>query len=158
MELKIKKLNKDAVYSYVPTKTYFNDAGFDLYSLEDATLHTCLPRLISTGIALEIPQGYFGSIRDRSGLGSEGVHVLAGVIDSSYRGEVKVALVLVHSDIYWDENKLAGPLCASRQYHIKKGDRIAQLIIQPCALPDVIEVEELTPTDRNTQGWGSSGR
>jgi dUTP pyrophosphatase len=162
MELKIKKLSPDAI---IPTKAYFNDAGFDLYALEDYELRTLKPMLISTGIAMEIPMGFFGSIRDRSGLGSKGIHVLAGIVDSSYRGEVKVALVLLHADIQWTydgkpelENSQEYPLCMSRQYHIKKGDRIAQMIIQPCELPDLIEVPELTPSNRGEGGFGSTGK
>lgn len=139
MELKIKKLSPDAI---LPTKAYFNDAGFDLYAIEDAQLETLTPVLISTGISMEIPQGFFGSIRDRSGLGSKGIHVCGGVVDSSYRGNVKV--VLVNSSIH--------------NYYIHKGDRIAQIIIQPCLLPEIIEVDELTPSNRGEGGFGSTGK
>lgn len=147
MEIKTQKLSENAT---IPTKAYFNDAGFDLYAAEDAMLYTLTPTLVSTDIAMEIPMGFYGRICDRSGMGSKGVHVLAGTIDASYRGNIKVVLVYLKADY----KPAMGPL----SYEIKKGDRIAQMIISPCLLPDLVEVDKLTPSDRGNNGWGSSGK
>jgi dUTP pyrophosphatase len=111
--IKIKLLNEDAK---IPTRANLTDAGADLYSSENVEIDTGCRKLISTGIFLEIPEGYYGRIAPRSGLAvKNGIDTLAGVIDSSYRGEVKVALLNTDKDF---------------SFHIKKGDRIAQLIIE----------------------------
>ena len=94
-----------------------------------------------TGLSMEIPSGYFGSIRDRSGLASKnGIHVLGGVVDSSYRGDVGVVLINL----------------GQTEYRINKGDKIAQMLIEPVERANIIE-EEISETPRGANGWGSTG-
>jgi len=120
-----------------------SDAGWDLYASEDAIIDPGSSELISTSIALAIPDGYVGLIWDRSGMAAKrGVHRFAGVIDSGYRGEIKVCL--------WNS--------ADKYCIIQKGERIAQIIFQ--ALPPFVltEVNSLEDTDRGDGGFGSTGR
>lgn len=141
--IKVKKLTSTAI---VPTKSRKTDAGYDLYSDEDIALYAEDTKLISTGIAFAIPDGYAGLIWDRSGLGSKGIHRHAGVIDSSYRGDVKVALSNSRSSH------------KDNIYFISKGDRIAQILFQKVPHFDLVEIEELDDTDRGSSGFGSSGK
>lgn len=144
--IKIKRLTDTAI---VPTKSRKTDAGYDLYADEDSALYPEETKLISTGIAFAIPDGYAGLIWDRSGLGTKGVHRHAGVVDSSYRGEVKVALYNArpgHVDF------------TDNMYFISRGDRIAQILFQKVPHFDLVETEELDDTDRGSSGFGSSGR
>ena len=144
--IKVKKLTSTAT---IPTKSRKTDAGYDLYSDEDIALYPEDTKLISTGIAFAIPDGYAGLIWDRSGLGSKGIHRHAGVVDSSYRGEVKVALYNARSGhINFTDN----------MYFISRGDRIAQILFQKVPHFDLVETEELDDTDRGSSGFGSSGR
>ncbi|MEO2154285.1 MAG: dUTP diphosphatase [Nanoarchaeota archaeon] len=137
--LKVKKLNEDAK---LPVKKRKGDAGFDLYSNEEVILKPGERKLISTGIAIEIPKGYFGLIKDRSGLAAKnGLHCLAGVIDSNYRGEVKVVLINLGNE----------------EVKLEKYSRIAQLLIIPVPEFEIEEVDELSNTERNEKGFGSSG-
>ena len=145
MEIKVKKVTDTAI---VPTKSRKTDAGYDLYADEDKAIYPEETKLISTGIAFAIPDGYAGLIWDRSGLGSKGIHRHAGVVDSSYRGEVKVCL----------SNSLSGHHSAENIYFISKGDRIAQILFQKVPHFDLVETEELDDTDRGSSGFGSSGK
>ena len=145
MVIKVKKLTSTAI---VPTKSRKTDAGYDLYADEDVAIYPEQTKLISTGIAFAIPDGYAGLIWDRSGLGSKGIHRHAGVVDSSYRGEVKVCL----------SNSLSGHHSAENIYFISKGDRIAQILFQKVPHFDLVETEELDDTDRGSSGFGSSGK
>ena len=147
MVIKVKKLSPTAI---VPTKSRKSDAGYDLYADENFTLRPEETILISTGIALAIPDGYAGLIWDRSGLGSKGIHRHAGVVDSSYRGEVKVALSNSHSG--------EGSDYLDNTYFITKGDRIAQILFQKVPHFELVETEELDDTNRGSSGFGSSGR
>lgn len=126
----------------LPTKGSVNAAGFDLYSAQVATLNHGQRLCISTGIAISIPPGYYGRIAPRSGLAvKNGANVLAGVVDSDFRGEVKVILIN-HGDTPMD---------------IRQHDRIAQLIIERCGFWGFEQVEELEDTTRGTGGFGSTG-
>lgn len=149
--IEIKKLDEKAI---VPTKAYEYDAGWDLYALEDCVVKAEDRALVKTGISLAIPEGWAGLIWPRSGLSvKNGIDVLAGVIDSSYRGEVMVCLHNTssrYSDIF-DEH-------SSNDLYIKSGDRIAQILFQQVPDCRMIEVESLTETERNRGGFGSSGR
>jgi dUTP pyrophosphatase len=139
MKLKVKKLNNEAK---LPVKKRKGDAGFDLYSLEDVELKPGERKLVSTGIAIEIPYGYFGLIKDRSGLAvKNGLHCLAGVVDSNYRGEIKVVLINLGNE----------------PVKLEKHSRIAQLLIIPVPDFEIEEVNELSETERNEKGFGSSG-
>jgi dUTP pyrophosphatase len=122
-------------------------AGFDLIaSINEEFVLRPLERIaIPTGIALEIPAGFEGQVRPRSGRAlSEGLALInaPGTIDADYRGEIKVILINLGSE----------PLM------IQPGDRIAQLIIAPVARPALVEVEELVPSDRGDGGFGHTGR
>ena len=125
-----------------PTKGHLDDAGWDLYAFETVSIPAGATVLVSTGIAIAIPKGHSGLIWDRSSMGVKGVHRHAGVIDCGYRGEVKVCL----------HNTTKEP------FHVEKGDRIAQLIIQE--VPHFVQhvVEELYSTDRGSGGFGSTGK
>ena len=141
--MKIKRLKDNAI---VPTKGSQHAAGYDLYSTETVTIRPHETVLIGTGWAMEFPIGYFGAIFARSGLATkEGLRPAncVGVIDSDYRGEVKVAL---HND----SNDLRT---------IAKGDRIAQLIIMDYYfVSDFEEVNILSDTSRGEGGFGSTGQ
>jgi dUTP pyrophosphatase len=139
--IKIKLLTNTAK---LPTRNNPTDAGLDLYADEDLFISDSKATVISTGISISIPDGYVARIAPRSGLAvKHGIDTLAGVVDSSYRGEVKVVLAIV--------NKFA-PM-----YEVKKGDKIAQLLIQPVELWMPVEVDSLDETERGANGFGSSG-
>jgi len=146
LELKVKKLCEDAI---IPTRSNQTDAGWDLYSTERVGMMPMRPVLVSTGIALAIPEGYVGLIWPRSGLAvKRGVDVYAGVIDSGYRGEIKVCLYTNSVDPSWG---------CPKAFDIEKGDRIAQIIFQKVEPFKLIETQELDDTDRGAGGFGSSG-
>ena len=125
-----------------PTKGHVNDAGWDLYSSETVSIPAGATVLISTGIAMAIPKHYVGLIWDRSSMGVKGVHRHAGVIDSGYRGEVKVCL---HNT-------------TKEAYHVERGDRIAQLLIQEVPVFRQHTVNEIDSTNRGNAGFGSTGK
>ena len=142
--VKIKKLNKSAI---IPTRGSNQSAGYDLYACVDTpvNIHAHCTEKIPTGLAIEIPDGYFGGIFARSGLATK--HGLrpsncCGVVDSDYRGNVIVAL---HNDT--NEEKLIMP-----------GERIAQLVVMPYIPVNFEEVDALSDTGRGDKGFGDSGR
>jgi dUTP pyrophosphatase len=144
MKIKIKKIDATAV---LPTRNKIGDAGYDLYSMDEGILRSGQRKLFSTGISISIPEGFYGRIAPRSGLAwKSGIDVLGGVIDSTYRGILGVIL------IYHDDNPEAWP------FHVRKGDKIAQLIIEKCHDIEWEEVNVLDSSDRNENGFGSSGR
>ena len=138
--IEVQKLDSNA---RIPTRANSTDAGYDLYaSIESSTIINPKEiRLISTGIAMALPRGYAGLIWDRSSMGIKGIHRFAGVVDSGYRGEIKVCL--------YNSN--------SRPYLVNSGDRIAQILIQRVDDFYLREVENLNETDRGSGGFGSSG-
>ena len=143
MNIKVKRLTDQAI---LPSQGSKLAAGFDLCADCEKMIpifpHTT--EVISTGISMEIPEGYFGGIYARSGLATrDGIRPsnCVGVIDSDYRGEIKVAL-------YNDSEKA---------YMIVPKQRIAQLVIQPCMQIDFEEVKELEKTERAEGGFGSTG-
>ena len=139
--VRVKRLHPDAV---IPRTARSGDVAFDLYSVIDYELKPRERYAVPTGIAIEIPQGYEGQVRPRSGLAiKEGVTVLntPGTIDSGYRGEVKTIMVN-HGD---------------KPFKISKGMRISQLAIRPVPRVNFIEVEELSDTERGEDGFGSTG-
>lgn len=146
--LKVKLLNEDA---RIPTKEHEGDAGYDLYASHDTSLF--MSAVVSTGVAVAIPQGYYGRVASRSGLSfRENVEVGAGVIDSSFTSEILIHLY--RHGFYTLRNRLDG--CS--HFKIKKGDRIAQLIITPYASPKISVVDALDETERGEKGFGSSGK
>ena len=138
--LYIKKLNQEAI---IPTKGSQFSAGYDLYSIEDFEIESYDRKAISTGISIQIPHGCYGRIACRSSLAFHyGLDVGAGVIDEDYRGEIKVIL-FNHS-----KNNFKG----------KKGERIAQLIIERICHCPIEVVEDLNSTERGINGFGSTGK
>lgn len=139
--INVKLLNEDAK---IPTKAHDSDAGWDLYAAEDMKIPNGMRKTIKTGVSIAIPDGYSGLIWPRSGLSVKfGVDVLAGVVDTGYRGEIMVCLLNTdHSS--WVE--------------IKKGDRIAQILFQEVPKFKLYQVAELDDTERAEGGFGSSGK
>ena len=129
MTIKIKKLNSDAI---VPKYAKPGDAGMDFYANETVTLAPGERKVVPTGIAMAIPSCYVGLIWDKSGLASKhGLKTMAGVIDSGYRGEIKI---LVHN-------------LSDTSYIVKKGNKVAQMLIQPVTQR---EVQEARPGTTST--------
>ena len=126
----------------LPTRAHPDDAGLDLYGLEDAELAPGEGKVVKTGVAMAIPAGHVGLVCDRSSLGKRGLKTAGGVIDAGYRGEVGVML--------WN---------ISRQPQaLKKGERIAQLLVIPISTPAPVDSEDLGDTARGVGGFGSTGR
>ena len=129
----------------LPSYAYVGDAGLDLRSAEDVVLKPFERRLVSTGLAIAIPDGYAGFVQPRSGLAlREGLSMAntPGLIDAHYRGELKVCAINLDPE---------------REIHITKGERIAQLVIQKVPRVSLMEVNSLDETDRGVGGFGSSG-
>ena len=144
MKIQIKKLKDNAV---IPTRGSMEAAGYDLYAAidEPVTIPPHETVKIGTGLAIAVPQGYFGAIFARSGLAAkQGLRPAncVGVADSDYRGEYIVAL---HNDT--DEKRIIEP-----------GERIAQLVVMPYLTVEFDEVEELSETERGAGGFGSTGK
>ena len=129
----------------LPAYAYEGDAGLDLRANESATLAPFERKLISTGIAIALPDGYAGFVQPRSGMAlKRGLSIVntPGLIDAHYRGELKVILINL------DAHELVS---------IERGERIAQLVIQQVPQVRLTEVDELNETDRGAGGFGSSG-
>lgn len=140
MKLSIKRLSPDAV---LPKYQSLGSAGFDLHAAKNYVLMPGETELIETHLAFETPVGYELQIRPRSGLSAKTkLRVLLGTVDSDYRGEVKVIIENIGSMVSI----------------IDKGDRVAQAILAPIVQADIVEVEELGETERNSGGFGSTGR
>lgn len=167
MVIKLKKLSGDAV---LPTRATANDAGYDLYATEDYVLQPLERKLFKTNIAIAIPKGYYGRIAPRSGLAyKNGIDVLAGVIDSSYRNDVGVILINLNAPELKQMELNLTPMekvmqkvnekkIVPKEFTIKKGDRIAQIIIEKCHAAEWQEVESLDETERGQGGFGSTGQ
>ncbi len=139
MTLPVKRLTNTAL---LPTRAHPGDAGLDLYADENWIVTTASRALINTNIIIAIPDGYVGLIWPRSGLAAKyGISVDAGVIDAGYRGPIKVLMTNAST---------------VQHYEINRGDKIAQLLIQPVALLTPVEVDCLNETERDADGFGSS--
>lgn len=144
MRLRIQRLHPDAelpAYAHGPEE----DAGLDLKAVEDVLLEPRKAALVPTGLAIELPPGYEAQIRPRSGLAvKHGIGMInsPGTIDADYRGEVMIAVINL------------GPAA----YTVRRGDRIAQMVIQRVHQARLEEVGRLEPTDRSTGGFGHTGR
>lgn len=138
----LKKLDESVI---VPSSAYAGDAGVDLCSMQDYVLQPFERTLIPTGLAIELPDGFAGFVLPRSGLAvKHGISIVnaPGLIDSNYRGEVKVCLV---------------NLDPHSPFTIEKGDRIAQLVVMPVPSVSFSQVNELQDSERGSGGFGSSG-
>jgi dUTP pyrophosphatase len=142
LDILVTKLDNDAV---IPTYAKPGDAGADLYSINDLVLAPGERALVKTGIAIALPSGYVGLVHPRSGLGlKNGISVVntPGTIDAGYRGEIGV--VLINHDLH-------------ESFQVKKGDRIAQLVIQKVENAQFKIVNQLPDSERSTGGYGSTG-
>lgn len=142
MTLKFKRIHPDAV---LPAYAHPSDAGMDIRSVADMTVPARGRALVPTGLVVLLPPLYEAQVRPRSGLALKfGVTVLntPGTIDSGYRGEIGVILANF----------------GDADFIVKKGDKIAQLVIAPVTQPEVCEVSEIDETDRGAGGFGSTGR
>lgn len=139
MELRVKRIQKHAK---LPRYSQRGDAGLDLFSVVRCVLEAGEIQAIPTGIQVAIPKGHVGLIWDKSGLSLEGVHRLAGVIDSDYRGEVKVVMANLKD----------------KPFVVERGMKVAQMLIQPIKEVRVVETEELEETSRGEKGFGSTGK
>lgn len=140
MKVKIKKLKEDAK---LPSYAHPGDVGLDMYSLEDYELKPGERKIFFTGFALEFDHGYAAIVKDKGSLPKNaGIHSMGGVFDAGYRGEYSANLINLGQE----------------PYHIKKGDKIAQLVIFPVAIADFEEVNELNESKRGEGRFGSTGR
>jgi len=142
MQLHIKRLDPGLP---LPSYAHVGDAGMDLFAAEKAVLRPFERRLIPTGIAVSIPEGHAGFVQPRSGLAiKHGLSLVntPGLIDSHYRGEIKV---------------IAINLDASAPIEVNRGDKIAQFVVQPVVSAVLVEVDELDETVRGEGGFGSTG-
>jgi dUTP pyrophosphatase len=138
--MNIKILNEKAK---IPLRANNFAAGYDIFSLHDYYVYPNERTVVKTGVAMEIPDGYYGQISPRSGLAvKNGIHVMAGVIDSDYRGEIGV--ILYNSD-------------KEKTLSIRAGDRIAQIIFEKYYTFDFNVSDKLSDTDRSSSGFGSTG-
>jgi dUTP diphosphatase len=141
-ELPIRKLREDAI---VPVQAYAGDAGLDLAACDRVEIGPGERALVGTGLAVAIPEGFAGFVQPRSGLAAEhGITVLntPGLIDSGYRGELKV--ILLNTD-------------RETPFVVDHGMRIAQLVVLPIPELELVELDELPETERGVRGHGSSG-
>lgn len=140
--IKIKQLSASAT---LPTRSHPTDAGLDIYASDAVVVHK--GTLIPTGIAVDIPKGYEGQIRPRSGVSSKtDLRVVLGTVDSGYTGEIKV--IADHFTNDW----------TTEGYRVGEGDKIAQLVISPIVTPAVEVVDSFeTESGRGSNGFGSTG-
>lgn len=133
------KLDKGAI---APTRAHPWDAGLDLYATTECTIGVGNHHTFDTGVHVQIPEGFVGFIKSKSGLMTKHGLLTDGTIDSHYNGAIRVCLF---------NNGL-------ERYTVHAGDKIAQLVIVPCMLPKLELVSELEETDRGDNGFGSTGR
>ena len=138
MELKVKRIHPDAK---LPIYGHPGDAGLDLFSVADRELAPGEVFAVPTGVQIAVPPGHVGLVWDKSGISLQGVHRLAGVIDAGYRGEIQVVMI-----------NLGGT-----PFAIRKGMKIAQMLVQPVTSVTVVESDALDDTSRGEGGFGSTG-
>lgn len=139
MKIPAKKLYPDAE---LPKMMKDGDAAMDFYAYKDYEIKPGQRAIVETGVAIAIPSGYWGNVRDRGGLPAKhGIHTMGGVFDSNYRGEVQIIMINLGQETY----------------KIEKGHRICQMIIERHELVEIEEVEELDDTNRGAGRFASSG-
>lgn len=150
LEVVVEKTHPDAK---IPTKGSAHAACFDIYSVVDAIVRPGSVTVVETGVKFKIPHGYMIHIVPRSGLAfKNGIGPLGGIIDSDYRGEIKVALT-THKYEEFD-----GDEYRHNFVEIKKGERIAQMLIHPVPEFSFVEGEVAEDTERGAGGFGSTGK
>ena len=163
--LKVRRLHPDAK---LPTVNYAgSDLGYDLYSIEDVVLKPGVPVKVRTGIAVEGPPGFGFVLGDRSSMASRGVTYAGGRIDAGYRGEILVCLINVnqpdfHLSCSRDEKGHIIDVSLTSSdvtVRVSKGDKIVQMSpFESLTAGEIVEADELSPSDREARGFGSSGR
>lgn len=138
MDMKVKKIAPEAK---LPSYSHPGDAGMDLFAAVDHDLGSGEVFAVSTGIQAAVPAGHVGLIWDKSGLSLEGIHRLAGVVDAGYRGEIRVVMANL----------------GKKTFAIRKGMKIAQMLIQSVVTVRVVESTSLDDTTRGEDGFGSTG-
>lgn len=136
---KVKRLDPAAI---LPSRANPDDVGLDIYSLETDMVKPGEGKAFKTGIAGEFKPGYVGMLTDRSSMAKKGFKLAGGIIDPGYTGELGVMLRNITDVPLW----------------VSAGDRIAQLLIIPVSVPEVVEVDSLEESIRGSKGWGSSGQ
>lgn len=139
MQIKVKRLHAAAK---LPSYAHPGDVGLDLYSLEDYILKPGERHMFPLGFAMEFEIGYGAIVKDKGGPSKEGIHAIGGVFDAGYRGEYIICLVNLGQE----------------SYDIKKGQKIAQLVIFPVAIADLVETDTLSDSARGAGRWGSTGK
>jgi dUTP pyrophosphatase len=141
VKLETKLIHSDAK---LPFRKRTTDAGWDLYSVEDAVIKPHLSESVHTGICISAPEGYYYTIEGRSSMFMQGITPNRGIIDATYCGEVIVSLVNISDE----------------EYRVTVGDRIAQIILHKCHDSSFVVVDEFSPSynKRGTAGFGSSGK
>src|SRR5688572_16657385 len=140
IDVPIRRLRPDA---RIPDQAYNGDAGVDLSACEHVVVRPGERAVVPTGLAVEIPSGYAGFVQPRSGLAERhgiGIVNSPGLIDSGYRGEIRVILLNTGGDAF----------------SVEPGMRVAQLVVAPVATVRLVEVDELTSSERGTRGFGST--
>ena len=155
-----KRLNDNAI---IPTKAHATDSGYDLYANEDVLIEPGDTAIVKTGIAVELPAGYEAQISPRSGVTAKTkLRVQLGTVDNGYRGELGVIV----DNISPNDRECRGVRYIdgspepyeSDTYEIRKGDRIAQLVIQRLPETEAVEIDEFSEdSERGADGFGSSG-
>lgn len=138
MVIKAKRVNPEAV---LPHYAHPGDVGLDLYSVDAGVVASGERKLFFCGFALEFPVGYAAIVKDRGSMATKGLHCLGGVFDAGFRGEYNVMLYNV----------------SDAPYEVRKGDKIAQLVIVPVEIASVEEVAELSDSSRGVGQFGSTG-
>ena len=139
MKIEAKRLYPDAI---LPQTMREGDAAMDFSSYRDYVIKPWQRIVVETGVAIAVPLGYWGNVRDRGGLPAKhGLHTMGGVFDSNYRGEVQIIMINLGRE----------------DYKISKGDRIAQMLIEKHEDIEIQEVEELDQTNRDENRFASSG-
>tara|TARA_Y100000034_G_C6572766_1_gene248288 strand:+ start:61 stop:486 length:426 start_codon:yes stop_codon:yes gene_type:complete len=139
MEVRIKKLDKELE---TPIYAAENDAAFDLRSKVNIEMQPGEKVIVPSGLAIEIPPGFVGNIRGRSGLAAKhSINTMAGIIDAGYRGEIGVVMINHSNEVF----------------KIERNMRIAQMLIMPIVQAKLTVVDELTDTSRGEGGFGSTG-
>lgn len=140
IDVAVRRLRPDA---HIPEHAYDGDAGLDLAACDHVVLGPGERAVVPTGLAVEIPDGYAGFVQPRSGLAARhgiGIVNSPGLIDSGYRGEIRIVLLNTGGETF----------------SVEPGMRVAQLVVVPVAAVRLVEVDELAASDRGVQGFGSS--
>ena len=139
LKVKIQKIDPEIK---IPSYAHAGDAGMDLYAAKDTIIKQGERKVVATGIKMEIPAGHVGLIWDKSGLASKnGLKIMGGVIDSTYRGEVGVVIINL----------------GDQEYRVEKNTKIAQMLVQRIENVEIEEVNNLENSSRGEGGFGSSG-